>query len=76
MHALIIFLIFIFVVSILIFMINKDRNAINRLSKIIKDDSSTFEAKESAQLETKSYNKKVLRKSVLIIVLIILYLQK
>lgn len=73
MHALIIFLAFIVVVSVLVFMINKDRNTIAALGKIIKDDSSTFEAKDEARAKTKALNKKVLQKSMAIIVLIIVF---
>lgn len=73
MHALLVFLVFIAVVSVLVFMINKDRNLINEKSKVLKDEESTFEAKELAGQEIKKLNKKVLNKSIAIVILIILF---
>lgn len=74
MHALIAFIVFVVVESLLVLSIKKDRRIATKLTLLAKDDSEQTN-KEELTVSIKALNKKILIKSIIVVAIIfVLYI--
>lgn len=74
MHALIAFIVFVVVETLLVLSIKKDRRIATKLTLLAKDDSEQTN-KEELTVSIKALNKKILIKSIIVVAIIfVLYI--
>lgn len=74
MHALIIFILFVLIETLLVFSIKKDRRTVGKLTLLLKDENEQTN-KEELAASVKGLNKKILVKSIIVVAIIfVLYI--